>query len=145
MEENFLVVSGHNYPLKVIPLIDNTKNNIDIVVFDWRFYSQDPGCACQLFNQAILRAAKRGVKIRVIANNNDVINILKKAGCEAKKLQTTRLVHCKIVIIDDKIAVIGSHNFTQSAFTSNLELSIIIGEEISKEAIIAFYNHIWFS
>jgi len=90
-----------------------------------------------------LRAAKRGVKIRVIANNDDVINILKKAGCQAKKLQTTRLVHCKILLIDENIAVIGSHNFTQSAFTANLELSVILGEEIPKEEIIAFYNHIW--
>lgn len=143
MNTPFLAVSGRNYPKEVIPLIDGAKNCIDIVVFDWRWYSQDPGSACQLFNQAIIRAAKRGVKIRAIANNDEVVNILRKAGIDAKKLLTTRLVHCKLLIIDEKIAVTGSHNFTQSAFQANLELSVILGEEMPKEEIIAFYNHIW--
>lgn len=143
MKTPFLAVSGRDYPKHVIPLIDGAKSTIDVVVFDWRWYAQDPGAACQLFNQAIIRAAKRGVKIRAIANNDEVVNILRKAGIDSKKLQTTRLVHCKLLIIDEQIAVTGSHNFTQSAFQANLELSIILGEEMPKADIISFYNHVW--
>jgi phosphatidylserine/phosphatidylglycerophosphate/cardiolipin synthase-like enzyme len=55
------ILSGRQYPQEVIPLINSAKNSIKIIVFDWRWYSRDPGSSCQLFNQAILSDAKRGV------------------------------------------------------------------------------------
>ena len=137
------VISGREYPAKVIPLIEKAVSSIDIVVFDWRWYPQDPGAACQLFNQAILRAARRKVKIRVIANNDQIIDILKKEGCEAKRLKTTKLVHCKLMIIDNQTVITGSHNFTQSAFQMNLELSVVIGAGVPKDSFLTFFNNLW--
>ena len=139
----FEAISGRDFPAKVIPLIEQAKNTIDIVVFDWRWYPQDPGAACQLFNQAILRAARRKVKIRVIANNDQIINILQKEGCEARRLRTTKLVHCKLILIDNQTVITGSHNFTQSAFQMNLELSVIINGDFSKEPFSTFFNNLW--
>ena len=136
-------ISGREYPKKVIPLINEAKNSIDIVVFDWRWYPQDPGAVCQLFNQSILRSARRGVKIRVIANNDQIIDILKKEGCSAKRLKTSKLVHCKLMIIDDQVVITGSHNFTQSAFQMNLELSVIIDEGVPNESFNLFFNNLW--
>lgn len=137
------VVSGKQYPENVIPLIESAKHSIKIIVFDWRWYPSDPGASCQLFNQAILRAAKRGVKIHGIANCDDVINLLNKNGCFIKKLKTFRLVHCKLMIIDDKIVITGSHNFTQSAFQMNLELSVILEIEECQNEFLAFFNNLY--
>ena len=139
----FESISGREYPAKVIPLIEKAVSSIDIVVFDWRWYPQDPGAVCQLFNQAILRAARRKVKIRVIANNDQIIDILRKEGCEAKRLKTTKLVHCKLMIIDNLIVITGSHNFTQSAFQMNLELSVIIADLDPAGHFLAFFNNLW--
>ena len=136
-------ISGREYPKRIIPLIEKAKNTIDVVVFDWRWYPQDPGAICQLFNQSILRAARRGVKIRVIANNDQIIDILKKEGCEAVRLKTAKLVHCKLMIIDESIIITGSHNFTQSAFQMNLELSVIIDEGEPRENFNLFFNNLW--
>ena len=137
------VISGRDYPKQVRPLIERAKNTIDIVVFDWRWYPQDPGASCQLFNQTIIRAARRGVKIRAIANNNQIINILRLEGCEAAKLRTAKRVHCKLMIIDNQIVIMGSHNFTQSAFQKNLELSVIINEGTTRDTFSSFFNNIW--
>ena len=137
------VLSGKDYPKFVIPLIESAKQSIDVIVFDWRWYPQDPGASCQLFNQSFVRAARRKVKIRIIANNDQIINIFRAEGCFAKRLRTAKLVHCKLVIIDEKIIVIGSHNFTQSAFQMNLELSVIINDESIKKDFISFFNNIW--
>ena len=65
-------IIGKEFPDKVIPLIDNAKYTIDIVVFDWRWYPQDPGASVQLFNQSIVRSVRRGVKVRAIANRNQI-------------------------------------------------------------------------
>ncbi len=136
-------IIGKEFPQKVIPLIEQAKTSIDIVVFDWRWYPQDPGASVQLFNQAIVRAVRRGVKVRAIVNNNEILATLKSVGCQAKKLLTASLVHCKIMIIDDETAITGSHNYTQSAFQMNLELSTILQGREEIKRIIEFFNNLY--
>ena len=136
-------IIGKEFPKKVIPLIDNAKQSIDVIIFDWRWYPQNIGCSAQLFNQAIVRAKRRGVKIKVLANSDDIIKILKEIGCEAKKIISKRLLHCKIMIIDDEIAITGSHNYTQSAFEMNYELSVILKGRENIDDIIKFFKQIY--
>ena len=119
-------IIGSEFPKKVIPLINASKKTIEIVVFDWRWYPQDPGASCQLFNQAIVQATRRGVKVRAIANNDEIVKVLNENGCEAKRILTKKLVHSKLMIIDGEIVVTGSHNYTESAFQMNYELSVIL-------------------
>lgn len=119
-------IFGGEFPNKVLPLIDAAKFSIKIIVFDWRWYPSDPGCACQLFNNAIIRAQKRNIAVSVVTNCNDVIQVLCNAGVVAKKAISSRLLHSKIIIIDEKHLIIGSHNYTQNAFTANFESSIIL-------------------
>ena len=137
-------IIGKQFPDKVIPIIDNSKISVDIIVFDWRWYPQDPGASCQLFNQAIVRAVRRGVKVRAIVNNLQIVSILKSLGCEAKKLLTTKLVHCKMMIVDDEIVVTGSHNYTQSAFQMNLELSVILYKPENMDSFNNFFNNLFY-
>jgi phosphatidylserine/phosphatidylglycerophosphate/cardiolipin synthase-like enzyme len=137
------VISGRQFPQEVIPLIERAKNSIRIIVFDWRWYPSDPGSSCQLFNQAILRAVRRGVKVQGIANCDEVISFLNREGCFIKRLRTTRLVHCKLMIIDGKVVVTGSHNYTQSAFEMNLELSVILESDEEQVPFVSFFNNLY--
>lgn len=133
-------ILGKQFPLKVIPLIDKAKNSIKIVVFDWRWYPNDPANPVQLFNQAIVRAIRRGVKVDVVSNCDDVLKILREQGCRAVKPGTKNLVHAKFLIFDDKDLVIGSHNFSQSAFTMNFEVSTLIEDCLDISTYIKFFN-----
>jgi len=134
-------IIGKQFPQKVIPLIENAKQSIKIVVFDWRWYPNDPANPVQLFNQALIRAKRRGVDVKVITNVAYVRDILRSNQIDAKKPSTTKLIHSKMIIIDDKILIIGSHNYTQSAFTMNHEASIMIeGEGQLLDFIEYFYN-----
>jgi phosphatidylserine/phosphatidylglycerophosphate/cardiolipin synthase-like enzyme len=119
-------IIGGQFPKIVIPKIDEAKISIKIVVFDWRWYPNDMGNPCQLFNQSIVRAVGRGVRVSVVTNNSDILATLKEIGATAQKLITKNLVHAKLMIIDDKILILGSHNYTQSAFTMNYEVSILL-------------------
>jgi phosphatidylserine/phosphatidylglycerophosphate/cardiolipin synthase-like enzyme len=136
-------IIGKEFPEKVIPLIDQAKNTIDIVVFDWRWYPQNPGSPVQLFNQAIARAVKRGVIVRAIANTPQIVDILNSIGARAKKLTTPHLVHAKIMIIDDRFLIIGSHNYTETAFLMNFEVSVIIEDEKVIRRVKEFFNNLY--
>ena len=136
-------LSGRQFPAQVIPLIEAAKQSIDIVVYAWVWYPSDPGAVCQLFNQAIIRASRRGVKIRAILNNDQTLRVLESQNIQAKILRTTRLVHAKLMIIDSEKVITGSHNYTQFAFQANLELSVIIDEENIATDFNIFFNNLW--
>lgn len=136
-------IIGSQFVKHVCPLIDQAKKTIDIIVFDWRWYSQDPSNPAQIFNQTILRAVRRGVVVRVITNIAEVLAILKQQGCHVKKPSTEKLIHPKVMIIDDKTIILGSHNYTQSAFTTNFEVSIEFDDELCVSELKTFFNNLF--
>lgn len=136
-------IIGSQFPAIVTSLVKDAKKSIDIIVYDWRNYPQDPGCKAQLFNESIIQACRRGVKVRALVNFGHILNYLKQNNIEAKKLQTETLLHCKVMIIDEKIAIVGSHNYTQHAFTINFELSMQFEIDETTNDIINFFNNLW--
>ena len=126
-----------------MPLIEKAVNSIDIIVYDWRWYRDDPGASAQLFNQTIVRAVRRGVKVRAIVNNNEIARVLKEVGCEARRLRRKELVHCKFMVIDDKLAITGSHNYTEAAFQKNLEVSVIFDDMGMIESLKNYFQNLW--
>jgi phosphatidylserine/phosphatidylglycerophosphate/cardiolipin synthase-like enzyme len=136
-------IIGKEFPKKVIPLIEAAKKQISIVVFDWRWYSDQPGNPVQLFNQSIIRARRRGVAVRALVNSVAIVNILKDEGCNAKKLLSENLLHVKMILIDDDIAIIGSHNYSQSAFTTNFEVSVLIRDSVGAQEFLVFFNQLF--
>lgn len=136
-------IIGSQYPDYVIPLIDKAKSKIRIVIFDWRWYANSPGSVVQAFNQSIIRASKRGVSVVVISNYSDIVSILKKSGINARKLTTQRLVHAKLILIDDQEVVIGSHNFTSNAFLKNYEVSVHISDKVACLDFENYFNRLW--
>jgi len=136
-------IIGKEFPDKVIPLIDNAKQSIKIIVFDWRWYPNEPGNPVQLFNQAIIRAKRRGIDISVVSNVQDVVGILKQQNIKAVRPNIAKLIHTKMILIDDKILVIGSHNLTQSAFTMNFELSVIVESETTLDRFAKYFDNLF--
>lgn len=136
-------VVGGEYPKEVSKLIEKAKKSIDIVVFDWRWYPNDPGAKCQQMNQTISRAIRRGVAVRAIVNNVFIKSKIINAGGESKILNTGRLLHSKLMIIDGTIIITGSHNYTESAFTKNLELSVILNDLAIKNRFNDYFENLW--
>jgi len=66
--------------------------------------------------------------------------ILNREGCKARRPETPKLIHSKMMIIDGEILVIGSHNYTQSAFTMNHEVSLIYRPD-EPNALVEFEHY----
>ncbi len=136
------IIAGQ-FATKVIPLIQAAKNSVDICVFDWRWYFDQPGEACQLFNQAVVQAVRRGVRVRALVNSDSIRQILLGVGVEARRHFSSHLLHLKILIIDDTIVITGSHNYTQSAFGANYELSVILNPVSVNSDFSNFFLTLW--
>lgn len=127
----FKTLIGSDYAIELLTKLNQSKKNIDIVMYDWRFYPDNPEHPISEINQAIFRAVNRGVIVRCVVNNREIANNLKPYKVQAKYLKSSRILHSKIVIIDNEILFIGSHNLTRNAVTTNLESSLML--EIPKE------------
>jgi phosphatidylserine/phosphatidylglycerophosphate/cardiolipin synthase-like enzyme len=134
---------GEQFPDKVIPLINEAKKSIQIIVFEWIWYPNNNTKSIQLFNQSIVRARNRGVNIEVVANSMPIVKVLNELNIKARKLSTRKLIHSKVMIIDEKDVVIGSHNYTQNAFTSNFEVSVYIKEAENIKTLLTHFNYLY--
>ena len=122
------IIIGREYPTKIIPLIKNAKNSIKILIYDWRFYPNEIGSSIQIFNYEILQSVRRGVSVRALVNSDTLCLFLREQGLSISRVETKKTMHIKMLIIDEKYLVIGSHNFTKSAFLLNHEVSVLIDD-----------------
>jgi len=110
---------------KVISEINRAKNRIDVAVFS---FTSKP------IAKALIKAHNRGVKVRVIIDRgtararNCVGPVLEAAGIPVryKKGSGGGLMHHKYGVIDGKVLLTGSFNWTMSAEKRNDENLIVI-------------------
>ncbi len=143
MENNIIAIVSSEFPNVAIPLIESAVNSIDIIVFDWRFYKDDPANPVSQFNHAISTASKRGVSVRCLVNSENTAERLKNLGCWSKCLHSKKLLHTKLLIVDNRRIILGSHNYTQQAFCSNHELSVGFVLESADNNFIKYFNNLF--
>lgn len=87
--------------------------------------------------EALHRAAKRGVRVRCLLNMDKENTTIGKINMKAKGLLTEkgilvktgppgRTYHAKLIIVDECLAFVGSHNLSESSLSRNFEISLMI-------------------
>jgi cardiolipin synthase A/B len=99
--------------------------------------------------ERLVRAARRGVKIHVMARPPHTlkkekliegvggIRILNDVGVKVHKLKHLKL-HAKMLLADSKRAIVGSINFSPGSFDSRRELAI----EVDDEHVVRRLHHV---
>ncbi|WP_303850644.1 phospholipase D-like domain-containing protein [Seleniivibrio woodruffii] len=124
--------------------ISNAKQSIYMAIYMFKTSDFKPGDT-EIIKQALIKAAKKGVKIYVVmddSNSRDITGkINRETGSELKQAginvvydpKNTRL-HAKTTVIDGRITYIGSHNYTVSAMKYNDEITArIVSDGASAE------------
>lgn len=138
------IAIGREFPRKVIPLIEGAKKSIAIIVYDWLWYPDEIGEKIQLFNNAIIRANNKGIEVRVCVHKRLIYEILRRAGIKAKRLQSSKSLHVKLMIIDNEITIVGSHNYTKNAFNINYEASVILRDTETARKFKEYFNPMFY-
>ncbi len=124
----------------IIPIIDSAKKYIYMPTFLITH--------AQITN-ALLRAKKRGVDVKIIidANNtatrNSKHNILRSNGIPLKTENYAGKMHSKSMIIDGEYIITGSMNFSNSGENKNDENMIIIKNAKLAKVYAQFFEYIW--
>jgi phosphatidylserine/phosphatidylglycerophosphate/cardiolipin synthase-like enzyme len=103
--------------------INSAKSSIDVLAYS---FSSKP------IATALVNAAKRGVKVRIVADNDQnsraysAINYTANNSIDSKLNSNYQDFHNKVMIIDGKCVETGSFNYSASAANKNAENAIII-------------------
>jgi phosphatidylserine/phosphatidylglycerophosphate/cardiolipin synthase-like enzyme len=136
-------IIGAEYATVVREAIAGAKQNIDIVCYDWRWYPGQPAHPVQRLNIELVNAVKRGVVVRAVMNNTHMVPMLQKLGIDARGLKDKRTLHAKMVLIDGRLLVLGSHNLTRNAFAHNIEASLAVELPESERRFHDFFQNLY--
>lgn len=117
--------------LKLLELIRNAKERIRISVCIWTYKD-----ACR----ALIEAHQRGVKVEVVTEmmNEEPIQLMIASGIP---VQNPPLFHHKWMLVDDKILLNGSPNWSMNAFSRSDE-SFVVLYDLTDEQLMQM-EEIW--
>lgn len=137
----FKVLFGREYYYEVLKTIEEANESIHIAMFLMKYDAGDSFDWANDLIRALVRAKKRGLEVYVVLENSVEINqaahsYLRANGIEVRFDSPDRTLHAKIVVIDGKVAFIGSHNWSESGLYWNNEVSVEIkSKEVAQEVI----------
>lgn len=109
---------------KILKLIDSAQKTIKVAMYT--FTRKD-------FAEHLFNAKQKGVDVEVILDksssegaSHEVYNYLIKRGIKVTLGKKEHLMHHKLMIVDDKILVHGSTNWTKQAFLQNHDSFMIV-------------------
>lgn len=127
-----------DYHTTALRLIAAARERVTVALYVVRLDEDGP---VQHLLTALSEAARRGVSVRVVLDrgrdwrtgaidpkHQEVAEHLKRSGVRVVLDEAERTTHAKVLVVDDRQVVVGSHNWTRSALTANREWSVLIDD-----------------
>jgi phosphatidylserine/phosphatidylglycerophosphate/cardiolipin synthase-like enzyme len=123
----------------VLSTTGNAKESIRLMAYS--FTSPD-------VVKSLLDAHRRGVDVRVVVDQNGnkskaskaALNLLVNAGIPTRTISRYKIMHDKVLIVDNKTTETGSFNYSRAADRSNSENVIVIRDN---PAVAKIYLSHW--
>ena len=132
-EVYILPKQGEQIKDKISESITNAKSEILVAMYNFSY---------KKFAKDLVDASKNGVKITVfldakkVKEDSEVFEYLKKNNIKVVLVKDK--MHLKVALIDSKVAIFGSTNWTKESFEENYELIYISGDEKTVKTLSSF-------
>ena len=132
-EVYILPKQGEQIKDKISESITNAKSEILIAMYNFSY---------KKFAKDLVDASKNGVKITVfldakkVKEDSEVFEYLKKNNIKVVLVKDK--MHLKVALIDSKVAIFGSTNWTKESFEENYELIYISEDEKTVKTLRSF-------
>jgi len=134
-----------------LDMINQARRCIDIGAF---YMNNKPGQALEPVLQAIIKAAKRGVKVRIViersmrSQSEAAVNLLKNIpNIDIRYLPMHRIdggiLHAKYMIVDAENCFVGSQNFDWKSLQHVHEIGLRVRSALLAKTILRVFNMDW--
>ncbi|MFC1685915.1 phospholipase D-like domain-containing protein [Nanoarchaeota archaeon] len=148
-------IVNDGYFEQVLEEIENADESIYVVIYNMKAYSSNN--SVQQLQDALIDAKKRGVDVKVILdqskwqgkitsstiNNEKAKEYLEKGGVEVRFDSLKQTTHVKMLVIDGKVVIIGSTNWTFSALERNNEANVMVKDSEVVDYFLDYFNYLW--
>lgn len=101
--------------------------------------------------QAVLAAERRGVRVRLITDREElrnpyqkaVVRELLRAGVPVEENRHSGLMHLKVAVVDGRTVITGSYNWTLSAAGENDENLLVIRDPVVAASYERLFQSMW--
>lgn len=151
---NVTPVYGRDFLHTVTNLISGANVCVWVTMFQVSLSSQRCGSNVARVIGAIKEAHKRGCDVKVIVHQS-LYNkqIGEKNTVLKKELEQSRIpcrayrgggtLHMKVILVDERYTVLGSHNMTERAMKSNVEMSVVVDSRQFGLQIASMFRDLW--
>jgi phosphatidylserine/phosphatidylglycerophosphate/cardiolipin synthase-like enzyme len=142
-----LLLDG-DYITALLSGIDHAREEIFLSVYLFRTIEHAQGCP-EAVLKSLCAAVGRGVRVKAILERNrdtddisrsnaETMQRLRQGGIRVCLDAPNRQTHTKLIVIDRRYLLIGSHNLTQSALRYNHEASVWIDSAPLAEEVLRY-------
>jgi len=143
MPFEYKIIIGAEYVPTVVPLVAAARYSIDVVMYHWQMRPLLHNDPVSILMQAMQDAQARGVTVRAVVGSEAIRAKLNVYGIKSRMYYGAKLVHAKMLLIDQRIAIVGSHNLTKSAFSRNLEISVAFSLKYPHNELVDYFKNLW--
>ncbi len=151
--EDVQLVTDAQYFQIAKKLIREAKHSIQVMMFEMGYYDRNPNTPSNLLIKELINAKKRGVKVEVLLEvregedrtakrNRHTGKILSEGGVEVIYDSLFKTTHAKCMVVDGKLTLLGSTNWTYYALTNNHEASVLIRSKEAAKAFVDYFNQV---
>jgi len=151
--EDVQVVLDAQYFQVAMKMIQEAKHSIQVMMFEMGYYDRNPNTPSNLLIQELINAKKRGVKVEVVLEvregedrtakrNRHTGKILSDGGVEVIYDSLFKTTHAKLMVVDGKLTLLGSTNWTYYALTNNNEASVLIRSQEVARALQDYFDRV---
>ncbi|MDI3298601.1 MAG: phospholipase D family protein [Bacillota bacterium] len=133
---------GGDAAARIVREIGAARKTLDLAVYSF---------TDERIAQAVLAAKRRGVRVRLITDREElrnpyqkaVVGELRRAGVPVEQNSHAGLMHLKVAVIDGRTVITGSYNWTLSAADENDENLLVIRDPALAASYGRLFESMW--
>lgn len=141
------VVNDRDYFDRVFELIDSADESIHLAMFEIKYYEKYPDSEVNQLVEKLIEKNSEGVDVKIIVDqfltDERAVEILKKSGVDIRWDSTSVTTHNKLMIVDGRVVLIGSTNWSYYSFSKNHESNVIFHDKESAEQFERYFEKLW--
>ena len=127
--------------------LGRAQQSIHIVAFEMKYYEGYQDSNQNKIVEALVDAHERGVDVRIIVDEyskeNNAYEFLREKGIPIEYDSEAVTTHSKLIIIDGKIVILGSTNFSYYGLEKNHEANILVDAKNVAEYFEGYFEELW--
>jgi len=125
----------------------NADKSIHMVVFELKYYVDYPDSKENILVSDLIEAKRRGVDVKIIVDQyskeNNAFDLLKSEGINIVYDEKDVTTHAKMLIVDGRIVVLGSTNYSYYGLEKNNEVDVLIDSEQTASLYEKYFIDLW--